>query len=262
MKKFFQNKKNYNYLYKIIVFILIILLEINKINIINFYNNFKRKKVQNSNKWIVVTVYNKPNSSFLELIKFLGSWKIIIIGNSIKNDRIWKSLSKKIKFIYLTLKEQNNLPYKIIKYLNYNSYYRKNIGYLYAIQHGAKEIYEIDEDIIIPDSKYLNFDYRNNMICYGIRNDSKMINPYDYFNERSLWPRGFRISDIGENENNKYYILNSSQLSIKPLIFQGLINGNPDIDSILSQTRFQKNKENNFTFLNKYPLLYIPGNYI
>ena len=100
------------------------------------------------------------------------------------------------------------------------------------------------------------------MICYGIRNDSKMINPYDYFNERSLWPRGFRISDIGENENNKYYILNSSQLSIKPLIFQGLINGNPDIDSILSQTRFQKNKENNFTFLNKYPLLYIPGNYI
>ena len=43
------------------------------------------------------------------------------------------------------------LRYKTVKYLNYNSYSRKNIGYLFAIEHGAKEIYEIDEDIIIPD---------------------------------------------------------------------------------------------------------------
>jgi hypothetical protein len=91
---------------------------------------------------------------------------------------------------------------------------------------------------------------------------SKMINPYDYFNEKSIWPRGFRINDTVDNENNKYYILNSSKLSIKLLIFQGLINGIPDVDSIFFQTGVNKNNIINFKISNKYPLLYIPGNYI
>lgn len=212
-----------------------------------------------------MTTFNTPNISILKLLnnlKQLNTWKIVIISNNKSNDHIWKKIGFENELTYLSIKEQKYLRYNIIKFLNLNSYIRKNIGYLYAIQHGAKEIYEIDEDINISDLNHLNLNIKNNFICYGLRNDSKMINPFDYFDETNIWPRGFRIKDIGNNEDNKYYILNSSHLLIKPLIFQGLINGIPDIDSIFIQTRIEKNNLININFTNKYPLLYLPGNYI
>ena len=215
-----------------------------------------------SNKWIVMTVYNSPDTNFIELLKNLNSWKIVVIGNNPINDIKWKKLENGNKLIYLSLKEQLNLGYKIIKYLDYNSNSRKNIGYLYAIQHGAKEIYEIDEDIIIKDLIYLDDCFNNTFISYFLNNGSKMVNPFDYFGEKYIWPRGFKIKDIGNNDNNKYFLLNSSKLEIKPLIFQGLINGFPDVDSIFMQTRMDKNNIININISNNYPLLYLPGNYI
>ena len=211
-----------------------------------------------------MTTSNSPNISILELLKQLknlNNWKIVIISEDDKIDNNWKLLECN-ELVYLSLKDQIYLGYKITKYLKDNSYTRRNIGYLYAIENGAKEIYEIDEDIIISNLNHLTRDLNNTFICYGLRNDSKMINPFYFYGEANIWPRGFRIKDIGINEDSKYYILNSSQLNIKPLIFQGLINGIPDIDSILIQTRIEKNNLIDFKFSNNYPLLYLPGNYI
>ena len=145
--------------------------------------------------------------------------------------------------VYLSNNDQNNLGYSSIKYIDNFSYFRKNIGYLYAIQHGDTEIYEIEEDIIIEDTNDLDFKLNNNLINYCIRNDSMFINPYINFGDKNIWPRGFRINDLGKDFNNNFSILNSSQLIIKPLIYQGLINGFPDIDTIFF-SNYDKNKSN------------------
>ena len=79
-----------------------------------------------------------------------------------------------------------------------------------------------------------------------------MINPYIHFGEKNIWPRGFRLSDIGDQHHNKFYFLDSKQLQLKPLIFQGLINGVPDNDSI-----FQKTKISNSLIFLFLSLLYI-----
>lgn len=107
---------------------------------------------------------------------------VISINNII--DKKWKKLNCSNKLVYLSLKEQIRLGYHISKYLSLNSYARKNIGYLYAIQHGAKEIFEIDEDITIIDLISFNFNLSNHNIYYAIRNDSRMINPYIHFGEK------------------------------------------------------------------------------
>ena len=88
-----------------------------------------------------------------------------------------------------------------------------------------------------------------------------MINPYEYFGLNNIWPRGFRLSDIGKNNNCELINLVLTQTKIKPLIYQGLINGEPDIDSIFEQTRIQKNSEINLFFYYNQPLIYPPGNY-
>ena len=88
-----------------------------------------------------MTVFNSPNISILNILnklKKLNTWKIVIISNNKSIDHIWKNLRYNNELAYLSIKDQKYLGYNIIKYLNHNSYSRKNIGYLYAIQHRAK----------------------------------------------------------------------------------------------------------------------------
>ena len=205
---------------------------------------------------------NPPNISLFNLLKRLKDWKIVVVSNKKNIDKSWQLLNFSNKIIYLSLVKQANLGYNILKYLDSHSYSRKNIGYLYAIQHGAIEIFEIDENIIISDINDLNINYKKDWICYGIRKDSSMINPYFHFKKSNLniWPRGFRLSDIGKN-NNKFYILNHHHLLLKPLIYQGLINNFPDVDSIFLQTEIQHHLQK-IKFIYNYPLVYLPGNYI
>lgn len=89
-----------------------------------------------------------------------------------------------------------------------------------------------------------------------------MINPYSYFGINNIWPKGFRIKDLGKDFNNKLFSLTSNQISLNPIIYQNLINGNPDLDSIFILTRVNKNYRFNINFTEKNPLLYLPGNYV
>ena len=75
-----------------------------------------------------------------------------------------------------------------------------------------------------------------------------MINPYSYFGLKDIWPRGFKLNDLDKYDNHIFFNLASTQVNLKPLVFQGLINGNPDIDSIFLLTRIQNNHSFEVTF--------------
>ena len=56
--------------------------------------------------------------------------------------------------VFLSLEKQKSLGYRTVEILPFNTYSRKTIaGYLYAIQHGAKIIYETDDDNYSYDGK-------------------------------------------------------------------------------------------------------------
>lgn len=245
-----SKSKNYKYLILIFIFLL---------NILDFIilKSPSDKRIS-SDKWIVMTAFNPPFKSLINLLNILEDWKIVVISNNNKIEKQWKKLNNSNKLIFLTLKGQMKLGYHLTNYLSFNSYARKSIGYLYAIQHGAKEIFEIDEDIVILDLNSLRVNISNHNIYYGIRNDSRMINPYIHFGERSIWPRGFRLSDIGYQAQNKFYTMESNHLLLTPLIYQGLINGIPDIDSIFQKTK----NEIELYFSYNGPLIYFPGYFI
>ena len=243
-----MNSKHFKYL---ILINILLLIELKFIKI-------KKISLLHSDKWIVMNAYNPPIPSLLNLLTNLEDWKMVVISINNKINKKWKELNCSSKLVYLSLKEQIRLGYHISKYLSLNSYARKNIGYLYAIQHGAKEIFEIDEDITILDLISFNFNLSNHNIYYAIRNDSRMINPYIHFGEKNIWPRGFRLSDIGHQHHNKFYTLKGRNLLLTPLIYQGLINGVPDTDSIFQKTMLSFE----FNFSLSAPFIYFPGNFI
>ena len=245
-----KKSKHFKYLIKY-SFLIIILIELQFIKI-------KKLPVLYSDKWIVMNAYNPPFQSLFNLLTILEDWKIVVISINNKIDKKWKELDYSNKLVYISLKEQMKLGYHISKYLYLNSYARKNIGYLYAIQHGAKEIFEIDEDIVISDLNSFNFNISIYNVYFATRNDSRMINPYIHFGERNIWPRGFRLNDIGHQHHNKFHAVIGRNLLLTPLIYQGLINGVPDTDSIFQ--KIMPSFEFKFSFAE--PFIYFPGNFV
>ena len=238
-----------------ILIILFLFLKINKIK-----DNFSLYK---SDKWIIFFTNNPPTQIIDYLINSLNNWKILIIANGDAIDNEWYKYKMSKILVYLPIQEQKNLGYNSLRYISENSFTRKNIGYLFAIQHGAKEIYEIDDDIIFKNEKDVkimcdNYKYR---ISIGMNKNLKMINPYSYFGIIDIWPRGFLLKDIGF-DNNIFFNYELTQVKVKPLIYQGLLNGVPDTDEIFFITRKKKMAELNIVFNKDYPLLFIPGNYV
>ena len=250
----------------LIIFFLIIIISK---ELLVIYNNSdiqldKSEYNVSSDKWIVMNSINPPSESIKNLEKNIINWKIVVLGNIKTSNSKWSLFKNSNKLIYLSLKAQKNLGYNISNYLNDDSYNRKNIGYLFAIQHGAKQIYEIDEnlDIISEKQDFLDYKIKHSYICYGVPNEGKMINPYIHFGETNIWPRGFLLKDIINDYNKTFYYAYNTQTKIKPLIYQDLINGIPDVDSLFLLTNVKSKENFNISFSKNFPLLYLPGNYV
>ena len=215
-----------------------------------------------SPKWIVITTINKPNRYTNKLVsKTPKKWKIVVVGDIKTNNKSWSKFKNSTKLFYLSIEDQLKLNYNITKYIPFNSYSRKNIGYLYAIQHGAKEIYETDDDIYIFGKRFLDKTI-DKYSLYAENNESLMINPYNFFGKPTIWPRGFRLKDIYKKSDTKFYRIISKRAELKPLINQFLLNVDPDVDSIFRYTRMNRKNSMNHFFYFMGNLMYLPGNFV
>jgi hypothetical protein len=136
--------------YYTLVFLIIFLVY----SIISFYNNetidfshLKQSLVnvtlnQNCSKWIVLTTINEPSDSVKYLRDSTFDWCFISVGD-IKTIQNWNY--KDIQFIDAYQQYKLKEKFKIINKIPFNSYFRKIIGYLKAIESKAKYIYEIND---------------------------------------------------------------------------------------------------------------------
>ena len=102
-------------------------------------------------KWAIVT--SSDNKIMPSMLKFLNStqdWCLLVIGT---HTMLW-SASVELNsscLIYMSIAALQTLPYKLVSYASLksynlmNSFSWKNIGYLYAIESGARVIYDMEE---------------------------------------------------------------------------------------------------------------------
>ena len=133
----------------------------------------------------------------------------------------------------ITSTEQLELELEIISHLPWNSYSRKNIGYLEALKSKAEWIIETDDDNL-PTHEFFKLDSTLNLKA-RLASDSGWLNVYKYFGNHVVWPRGFPLDKIQKQE-----IINlpTIETDIRTVgVFQSLAANDPDVDAIFRLTQ-------------------------
>ncbi|XP_014664227.1 PREDICTED: uncharacterized protein LOC106806714 isoform X2 [Priapulus caudatus] len=195
-----------------------------------------------SERWIVVTSVNQPTEDIRKMAS-MSDWKVVVVGDK-KSPPDWSEAN----CIYLGPEKQQSLGYGILKKIPWNNYARKNIGYLYAIEHGAKYIFDTDDDNH-PTDNLNSFVYGPTMTglvteCGHRQKMRRFLNPYAHFGQPTIWPRGFPLGEIALNVGKKYAFCKFKT----PVIQQGIVNGDPDVDAIFRLTRKKVGLRLNITF--------------
>ncbi|KAK4371490.1 hypothetical protein RND71_010965 [Anisodus tanguticus] len=217
------------------------------------YANFK------SEKWVVVSVSDYPSDSLKKLGRIKG-WQVLAIGNS-KTPKDWNLKG----IIFLSLEMQAKLGFRVVDYLPYDSYVRKTVGYLFAIQHGAKKILDVDDrgDVIDDDiGKHFDVELigegaRQEVILQYSHDDPNrtVVNPYVHFGQRSVWPRGLPLENVGEIGHEEFY---TEIFGGRQFIQQGISNGLPDVDSVFYFTRKSRLEAFDIRFDERAPKVALP----
>ena len=145
----------------------------------------------NCEKWVVVTSIipvGKPLKQLQELL----DWCVVVVGDreSPKDFRLDGHRS-----VYLDSATQGQLGYRIVNHTPWSSFSRKNIGYMFAIHHGARLIYDTDAYTeLLPSA--INVLFTKTISPLQARARGLVWNPYPFFGFEGAWPRGLPLDQV------------------------------------------------------------------
>lgn len=177
------------------------------------------------NKWIIITSINSPNT-VLEKFSRMKGWNLLVVGDKKTPDN-WHLDN----CTYLSPEQQMSLGYNILKYQPWNHYSRKNVGYLYAIEHGADIIWETDDDNI-PMETWPNY-LEESAVVRSLDTERDTANVYLNFGVEGIWPRGFPLQDIADATK----LTCTAPMLTRVPVQQGLADNDPDVDAIYRLTK-------------------------
>lgn len=96
-------------------------------------------------KWSVVTTIFEPSKPVRRQAE-LSDWCLVVVGD--KKGPMSYDIANKSTLIFLAASEQMELSkrFSMISNIPWNYFGRKNVGYLYAILHGARMVWDFDDD--------------------------------------------------------------------------------------------------------------------
>lgn len=136
---------------------------------------------------IVITSIFAPTeavNSFSEM----SEYHLIVVGDK-KTPKDWYCNNVE----YISITEQDNMGFKLIKTLPYNHYCRKMLGYLKAIQEDSDFIIDTDDDNI-PKYNWAFPEFESTYNCIG--ENKGFVNPYQLYTKQNIWPRGLPLNLI------------------------------------------------------------------
>jgi hypothetical protein len=217
-------------------------------------------------KHIVITTIFPPTQAVQDFAKREG-WRLVVAGDR-KTPTDWEYPN--VDFISAAAQEEQGSS--LSRVLPWNHYCRKMLGYLHAIRSGAQQIVDTDDDNI-PKQNWSfpategNFD--------TTAPDRGFVNVYRAFTQLPIWPRGFPLERIQDAQAQD---TSARPANVRVGIWQGLADGDPDVDAIYRLTnntpcKFDEraplvlgrgtwspfNSQNTLITRELFPLLYLPA---
>jgi len=213
-------------------------------------------------QWAVVTTIWEPTDG-VKSVASLPDWCLVIVGDTKTpaNYLQLAGLENDDRVVYLSPEDQKKIPSAFVKMMPFRSFARKNIGYLFAIRHGAQVIYDFDDDNVLKESGWQDGAYISPMTARTSsqlsssvfvrslpslsdptkRPSSLGFNPLPLMKPTvsQVWPRGFPLEAIqdplttGEDAGIVPASLNISSIGV----IQAVCDGDPDMDAIFRLTR-------------------------
>jgi hypothetical protein len=111
-------------------------------------NNNIMKKDQIIEKWIILSLNRYSIRSIRAFAdQSIDGWQLLIIDNHDTKPSDWNMPIDIINCIYLSFDKQKSLNYDILHLIDKYNYSRTMIAHLYAIENGARWIYDVDDDM-------------------------------------------------------------------------------------------------------------------
>ncbi|KAK3086538.1 hypothetical protein FSP39_019888 [Pinctada imbricata] len=156
---------------------------------------------KNCNMWAVF--YSVHNFNITDIIDVAANdmWCVIVVEDSyiIAENTFTEASFLKIvrnEFVFLSSAKQNSLYHDFNRFITTRHVSRKNIGYIYAIDHGAKMIWDISE--YHSRGKFLVDKAEQDILTVCPEYKDFIMNPLDFY-DISQKPRGFPLSfDISQ----------------------------------------------------------------
>lgn len=217
---------------------------------------------------LVVTSINPPNSAMRELSAgcIAHGWDFIVAGDG-KSPADFNLDGCN----FLSLEAQRRSGFALGASCPERSYTRKNIGYLAAMQAGARVIVETDDDNH-PQKEFWS-PRSAEMECRTVETIG-WVNAYRYFSENFIYPRGLPL----DHARAEVPVPGPSGTHECP-VQQGLADADPDVDAVYRMLfplpfHFETahdpvllrngswcpfNSQNTTFFQSAFPLLYLPA---
>jgi hypothetical protein len=177
-------------------------------------------------KCVIITTINRPTESVFKYID--TDYDVIIVGDLKTKDEEYIILESQGKVVYLSVEKQKEMFPRLSELLPYNHYCRKNIGHAFAITSGYDVIADTDDDNI-PCSTWGDYTQYDTTKCIT---NPKKVNIFSYYTNEKIWPRGFDIKEITKEQN-----IETEENNTEVFVWQGLVNGDPDVDAIYRLTQ-------------------------
>lgn len=224
-------------------------------------------KPKPSSRYSVVMTSIYPPSTAVRAFSRRGDCQLYVAGDR-KTPEPWHEQEA----TFVSAREQESSASRLLRMLPWNHYCRKQAAYLRAIEDGAEIIVDSDDDNLPkPDWHVPDF---SGSFEVTARNRG-FVNVYRAFTGQFIWPRGLPLDRILQPESIPQAERDGS---VEIGVWQGLADGDPDVDAIYRLTNNQPcyfddrlplvldegtlcpfNSQNTAFRKEVFPLLYLPA---
>ncbi len=192
-------------------------------------------------KFIVITSIFEPSEA-VRRFACVDGWQLVVVADK-KTPPDWCHENA----VFLSVPDQLEMGYPLVKNLSWNHYARKMLGYLYAMQQGAEMIADEDDDNLpLPRWGKVALDGVLDTLT-----QPGFVNIYRFFTDEFIWPRGFPMDEL-QAPVPTGMVRKRSRVGI----WQFLADEDPDVDAVY---RMLFNKP--VTFRDREPIVLDEGVY-